>query len=157
MWLCKGAQVRKSLAGEAGGLGMFLEVLATSGLLGIQSDRHAVCGRRATAVDRWYSHLLVASFILLPYPFYHSPLHLLSGEAGGSDVSFGGLRLVLRGCVGKCGTKCSCLAPSHLRRAQTIVGLQPSDQLPRRTSRKPQKHVENRPSHLVHVRCWLRA
>ena len=66
-------------------------------LLGIQSDRHAVCGRRATAVDRWHNHLLVATLIPLPYPFYHSPLHLLSGEAGGSDVSFGGLRLVLRG------------------------------------------------------------
>ena len=40
------------------------------------------------------------------------------------------LRLVLRGCVGKCGTKCSCLAPSHLRRAQTIVGLETASSVP---------------------------
>ena len=46
-------------------------LLATSRLLTIKSDRHAVCGRKAVVFDRWSNHLLVKIIILLPYPCYH--------------------------------------------------------------------------------------
>lgn len=43
-------------------------LLATSRLLTIKSDRHAVCGRKTVVFDRWSDHLLVKILILLPYP-----------------------------------------------------------------------------------------
>jgi len=46
-------------------------LLATSRLLTIKSDRHAVCGRKAVVFDRWSNHLLVKIILLLPYPCYH--------------------------------------------------------------------------------------
>ena len=51
----------------------------------------------------------------------------------------GALRRALQRCIRECVTKYRRLAPPYHCRAQTIVASQPSDQLPRRTSRTPPK------------------
>jgi hypothetical protein len=46
-------------------------MLATSWRLVIMLDSDAVCGRLKGYIDRWSSHLLVSTLILLPHPCSH--------------------------------------------------------------------------------------